>query len=114
MISIQKEVIHLYDNAQKAILHAISIHTHELNTKEDIKTIINKPVTKIDTNLNDFYQNEIKSLYSDIIEFALISQQNMNKNQTKYVAELKLASNIIVKILKDTRDIQKKYRFLSK
>ncbi len=107
MISIQKEVIHLYDNAQKAILHAISIHTHELNTKEDIKTIINKPVTKIDTNLNDFYQNEIKSLYSDIIEFALISQQNMNKNQTKYVAELKLASNIIVKILKDTRDIQK-------
>lgn len=114
MVSIQKEIIHLYDNAQKAILHALSIHTSELNTKEDIKLIISKPVKKIDTDLNDIYQNDLKNLYSEIIEFTLISQQNMNKEQMEYVTQLKLASNIIVKILKDTRDIQKNMDFYLK
>lgn len=111
MVSIQKEVIHLYENAQKAVLHAISIHTHELKEKEDIKRIINSPITKIDTNLDDIYQTELKSLYSDIIEFALISAQDMNKEQIEYVAQLKLTSNLIVKVLKDTRDIQKNMDF---
>ena len=111
MVSIQKEVIHLYSNAQKAILHAISIHTSELKEKEDIDTILSKPTSKIDTNLDDIYQNDLKLLYSEIIEFSLISQQHMNKNQNEYVTQLKLASNIIIKILKDTRDIQKNMDF---
>lgn len=111
MVSVQKELIHLYDNAQKAILHALSIHTTQLKTKEDIKVIISKPVSKINTDLNDIYQNELKDLYSKIIEFTLISQQNMNKEQIEYVTQLKLVSNIIIKILKDTRDIQKNMDF---
>ncbi len=111
MVSIQKELHHLYDNAQKAILHAISIHSTELKTKEDLDKIINTEVKKIDTDLDSFYQNNLKLLYSEIIEFALLSQQNMNKEQNEYVAQLKLASNIIVKILKDTRDIQKNMNF---
>lgn len=111
MISIQKEVIHLYENVQKAILHAISVHRHDLQKKEDIEKIINSPISKIDTNIDDFYQEEVKLLYSDIIEFALISQQGMNKNQLEYTTQLKLASNVIVKILRDTRDIQKNMDF---
>ncbi|XPV70164.1 MAG: Na/Pi cotransporter family protein [Halarcobacter sp.] len=110
MVSVQKEVIHLYDNAQKAILHSLSMHTTNLKSEKDIERAINNPV-KIDTNLDDIYQNDLKSLYSDIIEFALISQQNMNQEQNKYVSDLKLSSNIIVKILKDTRDIQKNINF---
>jgi len=110
MVSIQKEVIHLYENAQKAILHSLSMHTTNLKSEKDIEYAINNPA-KIDTNLDDIYQNDLKSLYSDIIEFALISQQNMNQEQNKYVSDLKLSSNIIVKILKDTRDIQKNMNF---
>ncbi|QDF29146.1 Na/Pi cotransporter family protein [Halarcobacter anaerophilus] len=111
MVSIRKEVINLYENAQKAILHAISIHTSELKTKEDLEKLPNKTSTKIDTNLDDIYQNNLKLLYSEIIEFSLVSQQHMNKEQNEYVTQLKLASNIIVKILKDTRDIQKNMNF---
>ena len=111
MVSIQKEVINLYENAQKAILHAISIHTSELKTREDLEKLTSQPTTKIDTNLDDIYQNNLKLLYSEIIEFALISQQHMNKEQNEYVAQLKIASSIIVKVLKDTRDIQKNLNF---
>jgi phosphate:Na+ symporter len=35
----------------------------------------------------------------------------MTKEQHEYVAQLKIASNVIVKILKDTRDIQKNMNF---
>jgi phosphate:Na+ symporter len=38
----------------------------------------------------------------------------MNEEQVKYVSELKISSNIIVKILKDTRDIQKNMDFYLK
>ncbi|WP_321315850.1 Na/Pi symporter [Halarcobacter sp.] len=111
MVSIQKEVINLYENAQKAILHAISIHTSELKKREDLDKLTSQPLNKIDTNLDDIYQNNLKLLYSEIIEFALISQQHMNKEQNEYVSQLKIASSIIVKILKDTRDIQKNLNF---
>ncbi|MCP4969993.1 MAG: Na/Pi cotransporter family protein [Arcobacter sp.] len=105
IISIQKEVIHLYDNSQKAILHALSMHTTNLQSKEDItKALLNPRI--INTNIDDIYQNDLKVLYSKIIEFALKSQQNMNEEQVKYLSELKRSSNMIVKILKDTRDIQ--------
>lgn len=106
MVSIQKEIIHLYDNSQKAILHALSIHTSLFKTEEDIEKILANPA-KIDTNLDEIYQNDLKLLYSEIVDFALLAQKNMNENQMHYVSDLKLSSNIIVKILKDTRDIQK-------
>lgn len=111
MVSIQKELINLYENAQKAILHAISIHTSELKTREDLEKLPTKSSSKIDTNLDDIYQNNLKLLYSEIIEFALLSQQHLNKEQNEYVSQLKLSSNIIIKILKDTRDIQKNMNF---
>lgn len=107
MISIQKEVIHLYTNTQKAILHALSVHRSALKTKDDIEMIINNPFTNIDTNLDEIYKNDIKLLFSHIIEYALLSQEGMNKEQNEYVSKLKLASNLLIQALKDTRDLQK-------
>ncbi|WP_375723911.1 Na/Pi symporter [Arcobacter sp. KX21116] len=106
MVSIQKEVIHLYENAQKAILHAMSIHTSDLKEEKDIDNILVSS-KKIDTNLDDIYHNDLKSLYSEIIDYLLKSQSHMNPNQLFYIGQLRLSSNIIIKILKDTRDIQK-------
>lgn len=106
MVSIQKEVFHLYENAQKAILHSMSIHTSDLKEEKDIDNILTNP-PKIDTNLDDIYNNDLKSLYSEIIDYLLKSQSHMNPNQLFYIGQLRLSSNIIIKILKDTRDIQK-------
>lgn len=111
MISIQKEVINLYDKAQKAILHALNIHSQDLVHKEDIDKVLNQKLIKIYTNLDEIYNNNLKDLYSEIIEFSILSQENMTKEQHEYVTQLKTASNVIVKILKDTRDIQKNMNF---
>ncbi len=106
MLSIQKEIIHLYDDAQKSILHALGIHTSNLKEEKDIEKVLANP-SKIDININEIYQNNLKSLYSQIIDYALDAQKNMNANQMYYVSQLKSSSNIIIKILKDTRDIQR-------
>lgn len=106
MVSIKKEIIHLYDNAQKAILHALSLHTSNLKEESDLEKALINPA-KIDTNLDEIYQSELKLLYSEIISFSLDSEKTMNQNQVYFVSQLKLSSNIIVKILKNTRDIQK-------
>lgn len=106
MLSIQKEIIHLYDDAQKSILHALGIHTSDLKEEKDIEKVLANP-SKIDININEIYQNNLKSLYSQIIDYALDAQKNMNVNQMYYVSQLKSSSNIIIKILKDTRDIQR-------
>ena len=106
IVSIQKEIIHLYEDAQKAILHALSVHTADLKEEKDVEKVVANP-SKIDTNLDEIYQNDLKSLYSEIIDFASNVQNSMNKSQMLYISELKLSSNIIIKILKDTRDIQK-------
>ena len=114
MVSIQKELIHLYENAQKAILHAISIHSSELKTEEDITRIINSEAKKIDTDLDSFYQNNLKLLYSEIIEFTLLSQQNMNKEQNEYVAQLKTCFKYNCKDFKGYKRYTKKYELLFK
>jgi len=106
MVSIQKEVIHLYENAQKAILHALSIHTTDLKEEKDIDRVLLNPA-KIDTDLDDIYHNDLKSLYSEIIDYLSRSQNGMNTEQLLYIGQLRLSSNIIVKILKDTRDVQR-------
>jgi len=106
ILSIQKEIIHLYDDAQKSILHALGIHTSNLKEEKDIEKVLANP-SKIDININEIYQNNLKSLYSQIIDYALDAQKNMNANQMYYVSQLKSSSNIIIKILKDTRDIQR-------
>jgi len=113
LAAIRKEIIHLYENCQKAILHALSLHTTGL-TKETLETQINKDLVIIDTDIDEIYQTNLKSLYSDIIEFSSFAQENMFDFQHKEVGDLRRAATLIVDILKDTRDIQKNINFYLK
>ncbi len=114
IISIKKEVINLYENCQKAILHALNLHTSNLKTKEDLKIQIAKEVNKIDTNIDEIYQTNLKELYSEIIKYASFSQEHMSSFQHKHVGELKRSATLIIEVLKDTRDIQKNLNFYLK
>ncbi|MGJ0289514.1 Na/Pi symporter [Aliarcobacter cryaerophilus] len=113
LAALRKEIINLYENCQKAMLHALNLHTTGL-TKDNLKTQINKELTIIDTNIDEIYQTNLKSLYSDIIKFSSFAQENMLDFQHKEVGELKRAAAIIVEVLKDTRDIQKNLNYYLK
>jgi len=114
IVSIKKEIIHLYDNCQKAMLHAINLHTTNLKTKEDLAVQISKEVTKINTDIDEIYQSNLKILYSEIIKYSSFAQENMTSSQQQEVGDLKRSAKLIVEVLKDTRDIQKNLNFYLK
>ncbi len=114
IVSIKKETINLYENCQKAMLHALNLHTTNLKTKEDLKLQISKEVSKIDTNIDEIYQTNLKNLYSEIIKFSSFAQENMSSSQQREVADIKRCAKLIVEVLKDTRDIQKNVNFYLK
>lgn len=113
LVAIKKEIINLYENCQKAMLHALNLHTTGL-TKDTLEIQINKELSIIDTNIDEIYQTNLKSLYSDIIKFSSFAQEKMLDFQHKEVGELKRAAAIIVEVLKDTRDIQKNLNYYLK
>ncbi|BAK73308.1 MAG: Na/Pi cotransporter family protein [Arcobacter sp.] len=114
IVSIRKESINLYENCQKAMLHALNLHTSNLKTKEDLDLQISKEVTKIDTNIDEIYHSNLKNLYSEIIKYSSFAQENMSSSQQREVANIKRSAKLIIEVLKDTRDIQKNVNFYLK
>lgn len=111
--AIKKEIANLYENCQKAMLHALSLHTTGLN-KDTLNAQLNKEFTIIDTNIDEIYQTNLKSLYSEIIRYSSLAQTFMFDFQQKEIGELKRAASLIVEVLKDTRDIQKNVNYYLK
>lgn len=107
--SLQKEVIHLYDETTDALLKALSLDKKSIfgNENENISKIIDNSKEIIPINIDEFYAKKIKYLYSDIITYAAISQENMNVEQSEVVYTLKVACRKIVETIKDSTEIQK-------
>lgn len=113
IISIRKEIINLYENCQKAMLHALNLHTTNL-TKETLDKQISKELSIIDINIDEIYQTNLKNLYSEIVKYSSFAQENMLDFHHKEVGALKRSASLIVEVLKDTRDIQKNLNFYLK
>lgn len=114
LISLKKECINLYEICQKAMLHALSLHTTQLKTKEDLKLQLEKEPKKINTNIDEIYQTNIKNLYGEIIKYSSFAQEHMTSSQQKLAGNFKRSAKLIVEVLKDTRDIQKNMDFYLK
>ncbi|WWW10785.1 Na/Pi symporter [Arcobacter cryaerophilus gv. pseudocryaerophilus] len=113
LATLRKEIINLYENCQKAMLHALNIHTTGL-TRETLKVQLAKELTIIDTDIDEIYQKNLKALYSEIVKFSSFAQENMFDFQHKKVDELKRAAVLLVEVLRDTRDIQRNVNFYLK
>lgn len=105
--SIKNENIHLLDNAIEVISHALFLHRHKFLGSEDLSSVVKNSNLEVQIDVNEFYSNKIKSLYSEIIHFSTISQENMSDTEKKRVYELKMASRDIVEAIKDIRELQK-------
>jgi len=105
--AITKEVEHLYDNSIEVLSHALSLHRHEYLGSCDIARVVNDSNKKIKTDINIFYDEKIKDIYSQIIHYATLSQENMDEEQKNRIYELKVSSRDIVEMVKYVKEIQK-------
>jgi phosphate:Na+ symporter len=107
LIAIKKEVGHLYDNAAEVISHALSLHRHSYIGSDDIMCVIKASTDKIDTDIEKYYQNNIKGLYSEILYYSTLAQETMDLDQKDEVYRLKTSCRKIVEAIKDVKELQK-------
>jgi len=103
--ALKKEVIHMYKNSTEAIAHALSLHRHEFLGHQNISDVVKTSTENIEINIDEHYDNKIKTLYNEIIKYATISQIHMDEEDQEKSYRLKLASKYIVEAVKDTKDI---------
>ena len=113
LVALRKEVINLYEHCQKAMLHALNIHTTNLNN-ETLQKQLSSKFSVIDTDIDEIYQKDIKNLYSEIIKYSSFAQEHMFDFQHKEAGEFKRSAAILVEVLKDIRDVQKNVNYYLK
>ncbi|MCK5111312.1 MAG: Na/Pi symporter [Arcobacteraceae bacterium] len=114
LAALEKEVIHLYDNATEVLAHAISLHRHSFLGQDNILKVVKNSNSKIDINISEFYKTKIKDLYGDIVHYATLSQDKMDEEQMRKVYYLKVASKDIVEAVKDVEELQRNINFYIK
>ncbi len=108
MISItalENELIHLYKNSHKIILHTISLHRSDVFSKKNLEKTIHKSNKHI--YLDNIYNKNMKSLYNEIMHFASLSQKYMKKDDIHKVFKLKIAAKEILNGVKEVKKLQK-------
>ncbi len=105
--AIRKEVEHLYDNAIEVISHALSLHRHKYLGCENISSVVKESDKNIQTDINLFYENNIKEIYGQIMHYSTIAQEDMTEEQKHRVYRLKVSCRDIVESIKYVRDLQK-------
>ncbi|MEA2100912.1 MAG: Na/Pi symporter [Campylobacterota bacterium] len=107
-LALKKEIIHLYDNATEVLSHALSLHRHTyIGMGDEMSKVVQSCVTKIDINIDQFYERKIKTLYGEIINYATLSQESMSVEDQHKIYSLKIACRDIVEAIKDVKILQK-------
>ncbi len=114
LAALRKESIHLYDKSLEAIAHAMNLHRHEIFSETAISEVIGQSNKPIAIDVDKIYQQEIKSLYGEIIRYSSISQSYMDQEGNKAIYELKLTARRIIETVKDVRELQKNLNYYSK
>jgi phosphate:Na+ symporter len=97
----------LYDNAAEVISHVLSLHQHSYIGSDDIMCVIKASTHKIDTDIEKYYQSHIKGLYSEILYFSTLAQEEMDATQKDEVYRLKTSCRKIVEAIKAVKELQK-------
>jgi phosphate:Na+ symporter len=105
--AVRKEVEHLYDNGIEVISHALSLHRHKYIGSDNISCVIDESTETIETDINKYYEDNIKGLYSEILYYSTLAQEEMDADQKDEVYRLKTSCRRIVEAIKDVRELQK-------
>jgi phosphate:Na+ symporter len=114
MAAIIRETKHLYENAFEIITHALNLKRSNIVSLMPLDTVLKDRYSDSVINIDEFYQNKIKGIYGEIIDFSTKAQSQMLPEDIEILYKLKLANRDIVEAVKDTEFLQKnlvKYSF---
>jgi phosphate:Na+ symporter len=103
--ALENELLHLYKNSQKIILHTISLHRTDVFSNKNLKKTIKKSNDVI--VLDNIYNKNMKQLYNEIMTFASASQKYMEKEDEYKVFKLKIAAKEILNGVREVKKLEK-------
>lgn len=114
LAALRKETIHLYDKSLEAIVHAMNLHRSEIFSDAAISDVIKQSTTSIHIDIDKLYQQEIKMLYGEILQYASMTQNYIDQDGNNKIYELKLTARNIIEMVKDVRELQKNINYYLK
>ncbi|MGB5966533.1 MAG: Na/Pi symporter [Sulfurimonadaceae bacterium] len=107
MAAIVRETKHLYDNAFEIITHGLNIKRSNIISAMPLDEVIKDSYSQSAVNIDEFYNNKIKGIYGQIIDFSTKAQSQMSPDDIEILYKLKLANRDLVEAVKDTEHLQK-------
>ncbi|WP_299549906.1 Na/Pi symporter [uncultured Helicobacter sp.] len=108
MDALQKESVHLYNNAYALVAHTIGFNRSDIRGKESFDWIIqNKKWFSGDVDLDYLYKRKIKVLFDAIMEFATKAQRYVEDEEKNHrIYTFKIAARNLTEATKNLKLIQ--------
>jgi phosphate:Na+ symporter len=113
LVAVHKETEHLYDNVSEIILRALYLRADDVYSQRNLAEVVGS-LEGDSVDINKMYIEGIKNLYSSIIYYSTIAEQNMDDEERRKIYKLKLACRNIINAIKDIREIEKNIRYYRK
>ena len=107
IISLIKETRHLYQNTINVVLESLWLEKNDIKSWykfEDIKEKIN--ILEIQ-EIDNLYNQKIKFLYSEIIDYSTIAQSNNSEKYYNNFYDIKMANRNLAEVIKAIKHMQK-------
>ncbi len=107
-MAMRREVKHLYDNAVELITHGLNLHRHEIFASKDIAATVEASKTPVSFDIDERYEQRIKTLYSAIVEFATrIGSKNVPEDIMDDIYVMRDVSGRIVRAVKAIKHLRR-------
>ena len=107
LMSVKKEVWHLFDSAFELMAHGINLHRTEILKSPDLEETIDKDREIHEFDLDELYESKVKVLYAAIIEFISKAQTNIPSVFSEELFRLRNAAAEIVESVKHIKHLRK-------
>jgi len=107
MAAIVRETKHLYENAFEIITHGLDLKRSNILSSMPLEEVIKDAYSTNGIDIDAFYNNKIKGIYGEIIDFSARAQSGMTTKDIEVLYKLKLANRDLVEAVKGTKHLQK-------
>ncbi|MBF0218391.1 MAG: Na/Pi symporter [Gammaproteobacteria bacterium] len=107
--ALRQECGHLYENGRDLIMRSLLLKPADLQPDATLSAISQRKSPGEDFDFDTLYQQQIKDLYSAIIEFISKAQVSWSQNQSGTLSWLREASRSLVEAIKDVKHLRKNF-----
>ncbi len=107
LLSLKKEVWHLFDAAFELMAHGMNLHRTQILKSDDLEKIIKDDREIIEFDMDELYERKVKILYSSIVEFISRAQTNIPSVFSEELYRLRSAAAELVECVKHVKHLRK-------